>query len=185
MKPWKQIIALVAVTMIVLEPASAQCVSCQRGRRAVLSESSCGGSGHRLFSGRLFDGDGIFGRWRARRADRRAAREASCGRAAEPSCAAAVESTDDTSFVDPSQFEDSSSNQEVPEGEVQDVDYGAAPEFGSSQPAPGQTAWQPPVPIRVEYATPPSPFDEPAQRAQTAAVKSFHPFPLGLMAAPY
>lgn len=182
---WKRILALVAVVVIVLEPAMADCLSCRRASRRATShasEASCGShSRGRLFSGRLFS------RLRARRAERRAARqEASCGRSGEASCGAAAEATG-TSYVEPSQFEGDGEVPPAPvleDSPIQDVDFGAPPEATDSVAAPGQTAWQPPVPIRVELVTPPTPFDGPAGPVQ-ASKRTFNPFPMGAIVSPF
>lgn len=204
---WKQLLAVVAALMIILEPvainrAAAQCASCQRVRlfsghsnhSEASGEAGCGSARGGLFQGRLFSGR-LRSRLAGWRESRRAARhESGCGHASEADCAVpSDDASDETSFVDPTQFEDGNEAPEVPTGEkspVQDVDYGAAPDEtpeygGSSQPQPGQTAWQPPVPIRVEFVTPPSQFDEPSAPVQTAKSKSWFPAPLGAIVAPF
>lgn len=124
--------ALVAVTLLVCEPAFGICIGCQRGsRRAAVSahEAGCSaesGERHGLFSGRLF-----AGRLRERRQERRHEREAGCGAAAsEPSCGVASEDVAcseavDEHLIDPEAFGSSPATGEAtpakPDGDVQDV----------------------------------------------------------------
>lgn len=177
--------AALAVLMLVSEPIYSQCRSCG------VSSSSCGSARGGLFGGRLFSGRlrSRLAERRERRANRRAARhEASCGHAAAPSCGVEASGCPDgqcpvneTSFDSPPD----PAKEITPSRQFEGSEAPPNQRLKTESTFGAHAAWKPPFPLRPSAIDTPSPFDEPAQKAQTAAVKSFHPFPLGLMAAPY